>query len=122
STSSRSYAVYFSTLPVHLWDRGRRRGDGATGQDSHASLATPARRVGHAWSQVAFVPGQEGEVVFVQGWSPRVLLTKLPQEQGGAGGARNMDSSRQLSMSSSSSIGFLDGSRVAALNGHESQA
>lgn len=33
-----------------------------------------------------------------------------------------MDPSRQLSMSSSSSIGFLDGSRIAALNGHESQA
>lgn len=80
-TASRAYAVYFNTLPVHLWGRAQRGGSGAIGQDSRDSraLQAPARRVRHAWSQVALVPGQEGEVIFVQGWSPRVLLTTLPK-------------------------------------------
>ena len=103
-----TYAVYFSTLPVHLWGRSQ------AGDDSRASPpvpSAPARRVERPWSQMAFVPGHPGEVVFVQGWSPRVLLTNLStEEEDRCGGGTTLARGERF--------GLLEGSRVLALDGH----
>ncbi|CAN0564008.1 unnamed protein product, partial [Ectocarpus sp. 12 AP-2014] len=81
ATPITSYAVYFNTLPVHLWG-GPRTGSGGGGGSERTSPpppSAPARRVPHAWSQVSFVPGHPGDVVFVQGRSCRVLWARLPE-------------------------------------------
>ncbi len=87
TTATIKYAVYFNTLPVHLWGGWGRRGEGGgDGQScphpaAFASTPTtfhapaPARRLPHAWSCVSFVPEHPGEILFVQGWSCRVLWT-----------------------------------------------
>lgn len=110
-----SYAVYFKTLPVHLW--GRRGEDGT--RNSPPIASAPARRLEHAWSQVTFVPGHAGELLFVQGWSNRVLLTSLPKVE-----SRQFVSARSNSLGAAAGgrLGLLDGSRVVALDGHEAQA
>lgn len=114
-TVAGSYAVYFNTLPVHLW--GRRGEDGARHAPPIASA--PARRLDHAWSQVTFVPGHAGELLFVQGWSNRVLLTSLPKVK-----PRQFASARSNPSGDAAGgrFGLLDGSRVVALDGHEGQA
>lgn len=98
---------------MHLW--GRRGGPDAL--DFPHIAPAPARRVEHAWSQVAFVPGHPGEVLFVQGCSPRVMLTTLPK----VGAARPTALPRLLQTAAVGRFGLLDGSRVVALDGHQAQ-
>ncbi|CAM9837402.1 unnamed protein product [Pylaiella littoralis] len=121
--ATTSYAVYFSTLPVHLW--GRRGGGDGSGQPPPVASA-PARRVPHSWSQVSFVPGHPGEVLFVQGWSCRVLWAELPRVKGPRGMAQTSALSRPGGSRSGGAVrgrfGLVDGSRVVALDGHEAQA
>lgn len=64
------------------------------------------------------MPGHAGELLFVQGWSNRVLLTCLPKVE-----TRQFASARSNSSGAAAGgrFGLLGGSRVVALDGHEAQ-
>ncbi|CAM9540198.1 unnamed protein product [Ectocarpus sp. 4 AP-2014] len=123
ATPITSYAVYFNTLPVHLWG-GQRAGSGGGGGErtSPPPPSAPARRVPHAWSQVSFVPGHPGDVVFVQGRSCRVLWARLPEAGGRKAAAALTSRSGSAEAAGGGRFGLVDGSRVVALDGHRAQA
>lgn len=150
TTATTTYAVYFNTLPVHLW--GRRGGRG--GRDDQAdsdsarpppppppAASAPARRVSNPWSSVSFVPAHAGEVVFVQGLSCRVLWAKidididLPRGEGEEGPRPTRTSTSMAPLAAAAMpsagaggrsreagrFGLVDGARVVALDGHQAQ-
>lgn len=119
-----SFAVYFSTLPVHLWGQGGvGQGGVEGGRDSPKAVSIPARRVERAWSQMSFVPGQPGQILFVQGCSRRVLMTTLPAPRPRRLGAASTSSTviKSLDHQAGQKVELFHGSRVVALDGHQAQ-
>ncbi|CAM9246347.1 unnamed protein product, partial [Discosporangium mesarthrocarpum] len=112
-TSSSRYSVYFNTIPIFT------RRDGRVGKVG-SPPALP-RRISQAWTQASFVPRGKGEVILVQGCSPRLLLTVLPDNNNN--GSPNATSGTMSSPGNSGrhSFGLVDGSRVVALEGHKAQ-
>lgn len=136
TTATIKYAVYFNTLPVHLWGRqgGDIGGDAGGASPRVASRTAPPRRVSHAWSQVAFVPEHPGEILFVQGWSCRVLWARLPEGEGprkmattalsgwSRSGLEFVEQGAAASgVGGGGRFGLVDGSRISALDGHKTQ-
>lgn len=69
---------------------------------------------------MSFVPGRPGDVVFVQGWSPRVLLTTLPKLEARRVGLL-APSDQAAAPAAGGRFGLVTGSRVVALDGHQAQ-